>query len=107
LRVPLIVALVPSLQPGPPLWAAIPFFAMNLLGVSFAFTWLHPRTDSVWPAVVLHAVSHFLVQGFFDPLTRDAGSTWWIAGEHGAGAAALGALIGLGTWLWFRRFARP
>lgn len=105
-HVPLVVALVPGVQPGPPRMAAIAFFAVNLIGVSFAFAWLRLRTGSVWPAVVLHAVTNLVIQGFFDPLTVDTGSTWWIAGEHGAGAAAVGALIGLGTWTWHRRSAR-
>lgn len=105
-HLPLIVALVPSLQPGPPLLAAVAFFAINVTGISFAYTWLRLRTDSVWPAVVLHAVTNLLVQRFFDPLTLDTGTTWWIAGEHGAGAALVGVLIGAGVRAWNRRSAR-
>lgn len=83
-HVPLIVALVPSVQPGPPRMAAVAFFGVNLTGASFAHAWLRLRTGSVWPAVVLHAVTNLVIQGYFDPLTVDTGATWWIAGEHGA-----------------------
>lgn len=106
-HLPLIVALVPSVQPGPPRVAAVALFTLNVMGVSFAFAWLRLRTGSVWPAVVLHAATNLIVQGFFDRLTVDTGATWWIAGEHGAGAALVGLLIGLGIWVRYRRSVRP
>lgn len=98
-HVPLIVAFVPA----PPTFAAILFFSFNVTGISFAYAWLRLRSDSVWPAVVLHAVTNLLVQGFFDRLTVDAGPTWWIVGEYGLGTAAVGVAIGLGFWVWHRR----
>lgn len=97
-HLPLIVAFVPRVLPGPPLPFALLFFGIAVVGMSFAYAWLRLRSGSVWPAVVLHACSNLVVQGILDRLTLDTGPTRWLAGEYGAGAALVGAAVGLLFW---------
>lgn len=83
---------------GTPVWFALPAFGIGIVGVSFAFTWLRLRSDSVWPAVLLHASHNTFIQAFFDPLTADTGVTHYFTGEFGVGMAVAGAIVALLFW---------
>jgi membrane protease YdiL (CAAX protease family) len=95
-HIPLI--LFADYNSGTPAWFALPAFGIGIIGLSFAFTWLRLRSESVWPAVLLHASHNTFIQAFFDPLTADTGVTRYFTGEFGVGIAVAGVVIGLLFW---------
>lgn len=77
---------------GLPTLYALACFTIMVMGVSFVYTWLRLKSESLWPAVILHAQGNLLIEKVFNPLTRDTGSTAYITGEFGL-ALALGAVL--------------
>jgi membrane protease YdiL (CAAX protease family) len=90
----------------PSAYALFCFFIM-VMGVSFAFSYLRMASGSLWPAALLHAAHNAYIQGLFDPLTINTGTTAWWIGEFGAGLAVTGLLVGLIFWRKGRKLAVP
>jgi len=82
---------------------AITCFTLSLLGISFVCTWLRLRTDSLWPAVVLHASHNVFITPVFSMLTVANARTPWAIDEFGFMLALVS--LGLGAWAWWRRDA--
>jgi uncharacterized protein len=79
-----------------------------LIGVSFVYSWLRLKSGSLYPAVLLHATHNLFIQGLFDPLTIDTGTTKYIIGEFGAGLAVTGMITGvIFWWLYTREAHKP
>ncbi len=89
-----------------PPWA-LACFTVAVNGMSFAFAWLRLRSGSLWTAVILHAGVNTWIQGFFDPLTVDAGGTFRMVGEYGALTAAAAVALGAGFWALRSRLPAP
>lgn len=86
----------------PPLFALIGL-TLSLTALSFAMTWLRLRTNSIWPAVLLHAVHNVWFFLLLEPLTSATPLKPYVSGEHGLITIAL---IGLVAYLcWLRRGA--
>ncbi|MBN2004227.1 MAG: CPBP family intramembrane metalloprotease [Anaerolineae bacterium] len=83
---------------GTPWWYGFLCFAIMVVGASFAFAWLRIKSDSVWPAALLHASHNLFIQSVFDVMTRDTGRTLYIAGEFGAGLALTCAVMAYLIW---------
>ena len=83
------------LQRGNPLWFGLSCFTVLVTGISFLFAWLRLASNSVWPAVLLHASHNLWIQGVFDRLTTDTGPTEWWIGEFGAGLALVSIPVAL------------
>jgi len=81
----------------PAAYALLCFFIL-VMGISFAFSYLRLASASLWPAVLLHASHNAFIQGLFDPLTLDTGSTTWWIGEFGAGLTISAIIVGLIFW---------
>jgi uncharacterized protein len=93
---------------GLPLWYAWLCFTLMLIGVSFVYSWLRLKSGSLYPAVLLHATHNLFIQGLFDPLTIDTGTTKYIIGEFGAGLAVTGMITGvIFWWLYTREAHKP
>lgn len=84
-----------------PLWFRLVSFSLSVIGISFVLAWLRLKSDSLWPAVVLHASHNLFIQGVFTPLTADTGLTDWVIDEFGIGLALLALLMA--WWLWRKR----
>ena len=80
---------------GTPWWFGLSCFTVLVVGISFLFTWMRLVSNSLWPAVLLHASHNLWIQGFFDPLTADTGPTEWWIGEFGAGLALVAIPVAL------------
>ncbi len=93
---PLIIAA--DYNTGAPAWYSLLNFAVGLIGINFAFTWLRLRSGSVWTGVLLHANYNALLQRFFDPLTVQYGVTKYVTGEFGVGIAIVGIIIAIVFW---------
>lgn len=84
---------------GTPAAYAVLCFAVGIISMSLPFAWLRLRSGSVWPAAILHASHNLFIQGFFDAVTVDTGTTRWLTGEFGA---ALAVTIAATAWLFWR-----
>lgn len=86
-------------NPVTPLWFRLLFFTLGLMSMSVVMTYLRLRTQSLWPAVVLHMSHNVFLQKFFVPMTdAQARSAWWVD-EFGA---VLPLFIGLAAWYYWR-----
>jgi membrane protease YdiL (CAAX protease family) len=62
-----------------PIWFTLAFFTLMTVSLSFLFSWLRLRSNSVWPCALLHASHNVWVQAIFTGLTvTTARSMWWI-----------------------------
>lgn len=81
-----------------PVAYAMVCFTVMVFGISFLFAWLRLKSGSLWTGMFLHGSHNLFIQGVFDPLTKDTGSTAYLIGEFGAGLALAGALVALYYW---------
>jgi membrane protease YdiL (CAAX protease family) len=80
---------------------AMACFTASLVGMSFVYSWLRLRSDSLWPAVFLHASHNTFISPMLSLLTADTGDTAWAIDEFGFGLAIVSTL--LAVWAWRRR----
>jgi hypothetical protein len=69
--------------------SAVPVAYCLAVAISFPLAWLRLRSDSLWPAVFLHASHHMWMQIFW-PLTTDREYTKWVAGDLGLAFVVVG-----------------
>ncbi|KKN08601.1 hypothetical protein LCGC14_1055020 [marine sediment metagenome] len=66
--------------------------------MSFIMTYYTSKSNSLWPAVIFHAVSNVYVQKIFPPLTsKIEGYEHWL-GEYGIMFAIVTLSFGLYFW---------
>ena len=82
-------------------WYALGCSTVALVSPSFILAWLRLKSDSIWPAALLHASHNLFVPGIFDNLIRNTGSTLWYTTEFGAALAITSASFAL--YFWTRR----
>ena len=88
---------------GAPAWYSILCFTALVVGISYFYAWITLKSNSLWPAVLLHGSHNLYIQGFFDRATIDTGPTAYWSGEFGVGLAVAAVLVALVT----RRLPRP
>lgn len=81
--------------PGVPGWYAVLMFTILVVGISTIFAWLRLKSESLWPAAVLHASHNLFVQAIFTPLTAQTKITPYIIDEFGAGLALAGVVLAI------------
>jgi membrane protease YdiL (CAAX protease family) len=82
-------------------WYELACSSVTCVSVSFILAWLRLKSDSLWPAALLHASHNLFVPVIFDNLTRNTGSTFWYTTEFGAALAVTTAIFAL--YFWTRR----
>jgi uncharacterized protein len=82
-------------------WYALGCSTMTCVSVGFILAWLTVKSDSLWPAALLHACHNLFVPILFDNLVRNTGPTLWFTSEFGAALAATSAVFAL--YFWARR----
>jgi len=70
---------------GTPVWYGLTCFTLMVVATSFIMAWITLRSNSLWPAAILHAAHNLFIQAIFTPLTRDTGRTKYIIDEFGLG----------------------
>ena len=70
---------------GTPLWYGLTCFTLMVIATSFIMAWITLRSNSLWPAAILHAAHNLFIQQILTPLTRDTGRTKFIIDEFGFG----------------------
>jgi len=83
---------------APPRAYALACFVLSLAGMSFVYSWFRLRSNSLWPAVFLHASHNVFLTPVFAMLTVDSGHTAWFGDEFGAGLALLSLVLGWACW---------
>jgi membrane protease YdiL (CAAX protease family) len=78
-------------------------FTIMIVATSFIFAWLRLKSESLWPAAVLHASHNLFIQIVFDNLVRDTGKTLWYTTEFGAALAVV--TVAFALYFWAKRRA--
>lgn len=73
-------------------------FAVMIIAINFAYTWLRLRSGSLWPTVLLHAFHNQFVIGILDKLTGNLSATPYITGEFGVGLALTSIVVAYLFW---------
>ena len=92
-HVPLV--LVGGYDAETPIWYGIACFMTSVTSISVMLAWLRLRSNSLWTAVLFHAVHNLAIQGIFDGSTIATGLTKWITTEFGIGLASVSVLMGV------------
>jgi uncharacterized protein len=80
---------------------ALTCFTLMVFGDSFVFGWMRLRSNSFWPAAMLHASHNVFVQAILDRITVPAGKALYITTEFGCGLVlTVGAAA---IYFWTRR----
>ncbi len=73
-------------------------FVVVIVSMSFMMTYYTFKSNSLWPAVLFHAVSNVYIQKIFPPLTsKNVGAEYW-HGEYGIMFALVTFLFGIYFW---------
>lgn len=75
------------------------FFSM-VVSTGIILAWLRMKSNSLWPAVVLHATHNGVIQMFFDRITIETNYTNYFTGEFGLALALVTMLFG---WYFYSR----
>lgn len=73
-------------------------FAVSLVGLSVVYSWFRLRSDSLWPAVLLHASHNVWITPVFSMMTVDTGATAYAIDEFGYLLAI--ASVAMAAWCW-------
>lgn len=100
------VLFFPKYLGGTPMPFAMTCFFVNLIAMSFVYTWFRLRSASVWPAVIMHASHNVFIPLVFTPLTAETGErTAYAVDELGFMLAAVN--VALALFFWSRRGDLP
>lgn len=82
-----------------PLWYALIFFTISIMGANTIINWIYIRTGSIWTAVIFHTVHNSLLNDL-NPLIENMKITPYLLTEFGAVMAMAILIISL---LFLRR----
>ena len=81
-------------------WFTLPVFSVTIVAASVVMAWLTLRSQSVWPAVILHGSQNAITQGFFSEYTSESDNMAYLVSEVGILIAAAWAVA---AYLFWRR----
>jgi membrane protease YdiL (CAAX protease family) len=76
-------------------------FTLMVIGLSYVIGWLRLKSNSLWPAAMLHASHNLFIQGIFDRMTAATGRARYITTDFGFGMALTVAATAF--YFWTRR----
>jgi len=79
-------------------WYSLICSSITCVSVSFILAWLRLKSESIWPAVLLHASHNLFIPVLFDNLTRNTGLTLWYTTEFGIAVAVTTAVFAVYFW---------
>lgn len=97
--------IINGLHEGPPVWYLLACFSLMIVSMSFIAAWLRDRSQSVWPAILMHASHNFYIQVFLNNLTNPSPARSYLYGEYGIGIAV--STFILATMLWLKHTGKP
>lgn len=77
---------------GTPVWYKLPVFTIEILAMTAILAALRLRSNSIWPAVVLHASHNYIDYMICSPMTENGVSLYFV-GETGIITAVIACLI--------------
>jgi len=89
---------------GTPAWYGLSCFAVMIVATGTMAAWLRLRTDSLWPAAILHASHNLFIQQVFDAMSGTSPRAPFLAGEFGAVLAIVTAVFAV---VFFASEPRP
>lgn len=92
------VLLFADYNAGAPSWYSTVCFTVSVVIGSFIMAWLTLRTQSLWPAAILHASHNLFIQSILTPLTKDTGLAKYIIDEFGIGLVVTITITALVVW---------
>jgi membrane protease YdiL (CAAX protease family) len=84
----------------PPAWYAVGYFTLLIVAMSFPMAWLRLRSESLWTAVLFHAVHNAAIQQYLTPMTAQSVLANCFVDE--TGAAMLPFAVQLAVFFWRR-----
>lgn len=78
-------------------------FTMAILPQGIVYAYFTFKSNSLWPAVILHASHNLFIQRVFTPLTIKGENTHFYIDEFGIVMPILGSVLSLGFYLQARR----
>jgi membrane protease YdiL (CAAX protease family) len=91
---------------GAPLAFNLACYTLMCVALSFVLSWLRLRSDSVWPAVLLHTTHNAFIAELLTPLTGRTAATPWLLEEWGAGLPLTTAVAAVLAWRAWRATSR-
>lgn len=79
---------------GTPVWHQLPMFTIEILAMTAILGILRLKSNSIWPAILLHASHNYFDQNIFAPLTN-GGCSRYFAGETGIITAVITCVIAI------------
>jgi membrane protease YdiL (CAAX protease family) len=89
------VLLFADYNAGAPAWYSLVCFTLSAVAGSFIMAWLTLRTQSLWPAAILHASHNLFIQSILTPLTMKNGLSKYMTDEFGLGLVVTVSLAAL------------
>lgn len=86
--------------PGTPLWYKLPMFVIEVLTITVIMGVLRLKSNSVWPAILLHASHNYFDQAIFGTLTNSINKAYFV-GETGIITVIVSILVAIGTVMLF------
>ena len=87
-----------------PVLPQLVLLVVTVTAMTFPISWLRLRSQSVWPAILLHASHNLYIQWLFDPLTTETSVfSKYMIGESGIVMAVIFAVM---AWI-FASMGRP
>jgi uncharacterized protein len=80
-------------------WYALVCSSITCVSVSFMLAWIRMKSESIWPAALLHASHNLFIPIIFDNLTRNTGPTLWYTTQFGAAVAGTSAVCAAYFWV--------
>jgi len=84
-------------------WYAMGCFTVLVVAISFIFAWLRLKSESLWPAAVLHASHNLFVQTVFNNVMRNTGRTLFFDTRAEFGVALATVSVVFALYFWIRR----
>lgn len=79
-------------------WYSLVCSSITCISVSFMLAWLRLKSESIWPAALLHASHNLFIPVVFDNLARNTGPTLWYTTEFGIAVAVTTAVFAVFFW---------
>jgi membrane protease YdiL (CAAX protease family) len=93
-------------MPGTPIWYQLSMFTIEILSFTVIISVLRLKSNSIWPAILLHASHNYVDQVFCMQLTSSANSTYFV-GETGFITVIATILVAVGTVKFFWKNVSP
>ncbi|MCB2308263.1 CPBP family intramembrane metalloprotease [Clostridium estertheticum] len=82
--------------PGTPLWFKLPMFVIEVIAITVIMSVLRLESNSVWPAILLHASHNYFDQAIFGTLTNSINKSYYV-GETGIITVIVSILVAIIT----------